>query len=176
MIRKALEKDVPAAAANYRELLTYEKENGTNSKWVLDLYPTRETAEKAWQAGTLYVLEEDGEICGSVILNQLQPAEYGPAPWHIPAAPEEVLVIHTLCIPPSRAGHGYGKQFVQFALALAAQQGCKAVRLDTWAGNKPAAALYTKMGFAYVGRANVLLQGVIPEEQIFFDHAVEAES
>ena len=76
MIRKALEKDVPAAAANYRELLTYEKENGTNSNWVLDLYPTRETAEKAWQAGTLYVLEEDGEICGSVILNQLQPAEY----------------------------------------------------------------------------------------------------
>ena len=34
-------------------------------------------------------------------------------------------------------------------------------------GQQAGGCLYTKMGFAYVGRANVLLQGVIPEEQIF---------
>lgn len=46
---------------------------------------------------------------------------------------------------------------------------CRAMRLDTYAGNKPAASLYTKLGFRYAGIASVMLQGLIPEEQIFFE-------
>ena len=69
MIRIATKADIPHVAATYCELLTYEQEHGTHSNWVLDVYPTEETAETAYQKNYLYVLEEEGTICCSAILN-----------------------------------------------------------------------------------------------------------
>ena len=169
MIRLAKAEDLDFVAESYVELLTFEQEHGRHSNWVLNVYPTRQTAQTSWEAGTLYVLWEDGQLCASMILNQVQPVDYAQIPWSIPAREEEVFVIHTLCIPPAKAGKGYGRQMVQYALEQAKARGCKAVRLDTYAGNEPAAAFYQKLGFRYAGRASVLFQGQIPEEQIFFE-------
>ena len=52
MIRIATKADIPHVAATYCELLTYEQEHGTHSNWVLDVYPTEETAETAFQRTT----------------------------------------------------------------------------------------------------------------------------
>ncbi len=172
MIRLAEAKDIDAVEQGYRELLIYERENGTSSNWVLDLYPVRATAENALKEGTLYVAEENGIICGSAVLNQYQPEGYKEGSWKYPAKDDKVLVIHTLCIPPSKAGKGLGKAFVKFSEELAAKRGYDAVRLDTWAGNTIAASLYTKMGFERAGGASVMLADVIPEEQIFFEKKV----
>lgn len=176
MIRLAAEKDINAVEQTYRELLTYELEHGSSSNWALDVYPTKKTAEKAMKERTLYVLTIGEEICASIILNQIQPEEYQRISWHYLAAADHILVIHTLCVPPEQAGKGYGKQMIRFAIEKAKDSGCKAIRLDTWAGNKPAAALYQKMGFHYAGTANIMLQGVIPEEQIFFEMGLEDEN
>ena len=62
---------------------------------------------------------------------------------------------------------------VRFAIQKAKKFGCEVIRLDTWAGNKPAAALYQKMGFLYAGKTHILLQGIIPEEQVFFKLKLE---
>lgn len=62
---------------------------------------------------------------------------------------------------------------VSFALEKAQRLGCKVVRLDTWAENHTAAALYEKMGFRLAGTAPMLLQGAIREQQIFFEREVE---
>lgn len=169
MIRKATKEDINAVAQSYRELLLYEKEHGGHSNWVLDVYPTITVAEKSHAEGTLYVLEEDGEICASMILNQFQPDGYTQIQWKYPASANEVLVIHTLCIPPSKAGKGIGKKMVDYALEKAKAMECKAMRLDTHAENEPAASLYKKFGFQYAGSADILLEGLIPEKQIFFE-------
>lgn len=169
MIRKATVADIDAVEQGYMELLTYEKENGGYSNWVLGVYPTRETAEKSCADGTLYVLVDGEELCASMILNKCQPEDYALIPWEYPAKDEETLVIHTLCVPPPKAGRGLGKAMVQYALEHAADMGCRVVRLDTFAGNEPAAALYKKFGFRYAGILHVMLQGLIPEEQIFFE-------
>ncbi len=169
MIRKAKARDIDAVEAGYNELLLYEKENGTSSNWVLNLYPVRATAENALKEGTLYVAEENGVICGSAVLNQFQPEEYKLGNWIYDAAEDKVLVIHTLCIPPSKKGKGIGTAFVKFAEALARAMGCTVMRFDTWAGNSAAKALYTKLGYRAAGGADVMLAGVIPEEQIFFE-------
>lgn len=173
MIRKAIIDDIDHIENSYTELLTYEKEHGTNSNWVLNVYPTRNTAQKAFEEDTLYVLEENGRICASMILNQTQPKEYAGLDWTYKAESREVLVLHTLCIPPSAAGRGYGRQMVGFTVELARKRGLKAVRLDTWEENKPAASLYTKMGFKFVGSADVMLSNLIPERQIFFELSLE---
>lgn len=176
MIRSATEQDIDAVERTYRELLTDESEQGSSSNWALDVYPTKETAEKAMKERTLYVLTVGEEICASMILNQIQPEEYQKIPWHYLAGADQILVIHTLCVPPRQAGKGYGKQMVRFAMEKARELRCKAIRLDTWAENKPAAMLYQNMGFRYAGTARILLQGVISEEQIFFEMGFEDEN
>ena len=120
----------------------------------------------AQAAGTLWVLEREGQVVASVILNHHQDDFYADIDWQYPALPEQVLVVHTLCIPPSLAGQGLGRECVSRIKQHAAAIGCAAIRLDTWAGNTPAAALYQKNGFVLRGSARVLFQGKIPEELI----------
>jgi ribosomal protein S18 acetylase RimI-like enzyme len=173
MIRVATNEDISEVAQTYRELLLYEKEHGGHSNWVLDVYPTKTVAEKSHAEGTLHVMEEDGEICASMILNQFQSEGYTQIPWKYPASAKEVLVLHTLCIPPSKAGKGIGKKMVDYALKRAREMDCKVMRLDTHIENVPAAGLYKKLGFQFAGSADVLLEGLIPEKQIFFEKKLE---
>lgn len=175
MVRKATIEDISAVVQSYQELFRYEAVHGSTTNWMDGLYPTKDTAEYAFAANTLYVLEATGAVCGSMILNQIQPHEYEKIDWAYPAEFTEVLVIHTLCICPSQSGKGYGRQIVSFALEKAQQLGYKAVRLDTWEGNHPAASLYESMGFHLAGAAPMCLHGVIQEQQIFLECEVKCD-
>ncbi len=169
MIRKADVKDIAEIGKTYTELLLHEAEQGGYSNWRLGVYPTEKTAEDAVARGTMFVLEEEGEICASMVLNQSQAAEYASIPWEYEAEPEEVLVIHTLCIPPSKAGRGYGKQMAAYAKKYALDMGLKVMRIDTFSGNEPAKGLYQKNGFRIAGYAHVLHEGVIEEELVYLE-------
>lgn len=160
MIRKATADDVLKVADSYKELKLYEKENVSFTNWALDGYPNLETAEKSFKNGTLFVLEENGELCASVILNHIQPCEHYKIMWKYDASDLETLTIHTLCVPPSKAGKGYGKKMVKFILDYAGTAGCKTVRLDTYEGNIPAQRFYEKLGFEYSGKALVDFEGI----------------
>lgn len=147
IFRPALITDLDAVERHYTELLTREAETGRSStNWSLGVYPTRQTAAAAQTAGTLWVLEREGQVVASVILNHHQDDFYADIDWQYPAPPEQVLVVHTLCIPPSLAGQGLGRECVSRIKQYAAATGCAAIRLDTWAGNTPAATLYQKTG------------------------------
>lgn len=175
MIRKATIGDISAVAQSYQELFRCEAAHGSTTNWVEGLYPTKGTAEQAFAENTLYVLEEAGTVCGSMVLNQIQPSEYGEIDWVYLAEPTKVLVIHTLCICPSQAGKGYGRQMVSFVLEKARKLDCNAVRLDTWEGNRPAASLYESMGFRLAGAAPMCLHGAIQEQQIFLEREVKCD-
>jgi ribosomal protein S18 acetylase RimI-like enzyme len=172
IIRKARASDIAKVGQSYTDLLLYERENGSTSNWVLGLYPTISVAETAFRSQTLYVLVVEDKVCGSMILNHLQPEEYQRVEWQYIGNEDEILVLHTLCIPPDCAGRGYGQKMVDYALNLALEQNLLALRLDTWEGNKPAAALYTKMGLRYAGTTHALFQGAIPCELIFFEKSI----
>lgn len=171
LFRPAAESDLDAIERHYTELLTHEAETGrSTTNWSLGVYPTRQTAAAALAAGTLWVLEREGEPVASVILNHHQDDFYATIGWQYPAPPEQVLVVHTLCIPPWYAGQGLGRECVSRIKQLAATMDCAVIRLDTWAGNIPAATLYQKNGFSLCGRAQVLFQGKIPEELVFLEY------
>ncbi len=120
----------------------------------------------------MYVLEEEGEICASMILNHFQAEEYKEINWIYPGEGEEILVIHTLCIPPQKAGRGYGQQMVDYAKEFARELGCKAIRIDTYAHNEPAKSLYKKNGFRIAGYYESLLEGLIKEELAFLEYKI----
>lgn len=172
MIQKAESTDITAVATSYLELFAYEAAHENHTNWLPGLYPSQSIAQAAFNNKTLYVLKENDIFCGSMILNHSQPAEYQAINWHFTADAEKILVLHTLCIPPSQKGKGYTKQLIEFALQNAVQTGCKALRLDTWKENLPATALYKKLGFRLAGSAPIVLQGLIPEQQIFFEKEV----
>lgn len=173
-IRKAMAKDIDIVAEIYDRILDNEERTGkVYTNWKKGLYPTKNDALAALDAGTLYVGEAEGKVLACVNLNHIQPPEYSKIRWSNDAEGNEVLVIHTLCIPPECAGKGFGRQFVEFSEKLAKEQGCRAVRLDTYEGNAPAASLYTKMGFTFVGSEDFNFQNVIMERLICFDKVIE---
>lgn len=154
MIRKAAWSDLDQVERCFTELLAYEQEHGVYTSWKLNIYPTRETAEKGLSEGSLYVMEQAGEICACVIASPNQPAKFDRIEWKYPARPDEAMVIHLLCVRPSKARRGIGKSMVQFIMEEARKTNCQAVRLDTGAQNTPARALYTQIGFEFAGDYN----------------------
>ncbi|MDD4842795.1 MAG: GNAT family N-acetyltransferase [Anaerotignum sp.] len=173
MIRKALKKDLNEVEAIYNEVLNYEAAQVSYTNWQKGLYPTRADGEKALAEGTLFVGEdENGRLYGCVILNHIQPKEYDNISWKISAQSNEVLVIHTLCIKPNCKGRGYGKEFVAFSEEYARQLKCKAIRLDTYEGNLPAIQLYSRLGFALVGKCLFHFQNVIWETLVCMEKEV----
>lgn len=174
MIRKALLQDIDQVEKGYTELLLHEREHGAYTVWELGVYPTRETAEKGFETGSLYVMERDGEILASIIANQIQPEEYGHIDWKYPARQDEVLVIHLLCVRPSKAGGGIGRAMVEFAIEEGKRQSCRVVRLDTGKQNKPAVHLYTKIGFQLAASSPMAIGGIIAhDDHLFFEYRIE---
>lgn len=164
MIRLAEENEIQAVGRIYDCILDWEAAHTNDTNWQKGMYPTERTAAEAWQKGTLYVAEEEGHICGTMILNHIQPFEYGKIPWKYPAEEMQVLVIHTLAVHPQCRGHGLAKKMVQFAEELAKKKDCFVIRLDTYVGNAPAMKLYQSMGYRLSGRTDFLFQGFLPEE------------
>lgn len=165
MIRKAIEADLPSVARIYEEILDQEEETGvTCTNWQRGKYPTQEHARQALEAGTLFVMEENGDLFGCVNLNGVQLPEYAAIPWSIQANEEQVMVIHTLCISPRWAGRGRAREFVLFCEEEARRQGKTAMRLDTWIENVPANALYPKLDYRLAGKTMFHFMGFVWEE------------
>ncbi len=175
MIRRAVERDIDAVERQYAELLAFEQAHGSRTNWKAGVYPTRAVAEQGVADGALYVMEEEGELRASMLLNHVQLDVYASIVWKYPADPEKVLVIHTLCVPPSQAGKGVGTRMVRFALEEAARRGCEVLRLDTWEHNEPAAHLYRRLGFREAGRASGVLEGLIAETLMFLEKRVRED-
>lgn len=165
MIRAATEADLPKIAQIYEEILDLEEQTGvTTTNWQRGKYPTQDSAREAFAAGTLYVMEEEGDLFGCVNLNGVQLPEYDAIPWSFAADRDQVMVIHTLCISPRWAGRGKAREFVDFCEAEARRQGKHVMRLDTWIKNTPANHLYPKLGYRLAGKTMFHFMGFVWEE------------
>lgn len=172
MIRKATKSDIESVCATYAELFAYEKIHGSTCHWVEGVYPTPAVASNAFEQGSLFVLENNGAICASMILNQNQAPEYANINWEIDAPPDKVLVIHTLCVPPSCSGRGYATQMLKFAIDFGRRLGCCVIRMDTYSGNEPAKQLYLNNGFKLSGKSEMMLNGVLKEELVCLERKI----
>ena len=69
----------------------------------------------AIEDGTLFVLEFDQKIVGSIVLNHHEEEAYKQVTWGIKAAEHEVLVVHTLVVHPNYMSRGLGQRLMEFA-------------------------------------------------------------
>ncbi|MBR2790407.1 MAG: GNAT family N-acetyltransferase [Eggerthellaceae bacterium] len=152
-IVKATPEQFPQVRAFYFAVIDGLADAEYGPGWEKDIYPAPEYLADAIGAGELYIGVDEGsrEIIAAMVLNHHCNEAYQGFPWPTEAAPDEVMVIHTLAVLPQHTGKGYAKQLVRFAIDVARTQRQKAIRLDVLAGNVPAERLYTALGFVYLG-------------------------
>lgn len=165
MIRKATAADISAVNAIYEALLDREEQGLLTTGWTRGVYPTEQTARDALAAGTLHVLADGGRVVAAAKIDQQQMAQYAQCPWRYEAAPEQVLVLHTLVVAPDVKGKGCGTAFVGFYEQLARETGRPYLRIDTNARNTPARTLYAKLGYTEAGIVAGTFNG-IPDVQL----------
>lgn len=146
MIRKGTKADLEKVIAIYDEILTGEENGLTTIGWKRGMYPTPEVAEGGLERGELFVIEDNGEIVGSMILNKKQDDEYALGTWQYDAKEDEVMVLHTFTVSPSHAKKGYGTKLFEFYENYARDNGCKYLRFSTRGTNSTARSFYKKQG------------------------------
>lgn len=158
MIRQARPEDLDAVEALYGAVQDVEAARGfCYTKWRRGFYPTRETAQRAMEAGELYIDVEEGCVLAAVVVNGRQSPEYAQCPWKFPAEAAEVGVLHTLCVHPKAQRQGRAGALVRYAEQLCREQGKRVMRLDTRVGNLPGRRLYPALGFREAGQVQIPL-------------------
>lgn len=160
IIRKAGERDISRVAEIYEEIHTEEERGNITVGWKRGIYPTESTARAALFRDDLYVIENDGVVVGSAIINREQPPAYEMAQWSFPFDSSDVLVLHTLTVSPEYFGRGYGKSMVKFYEKLAENLGALCLRLDTNVKNTVARRMYESMGYAEKGVVPCIFNGI----------------
>lgn len=170
IIRKAEARDLDAIESIYNKIFSKEEESGkVTTGWERGIYPRRETAEAALKRNDMFVMEDDGYIVGSGIINKEQVDVYEKAKWKFAAKDSEVMVLHTLVIDPDKSGMGYGKRFVDFYEDYAREKGCKYLRMDTNERNKPARSLYKSLAFDEIDCLSCIFNGLEGVNLILFE-------
>jgi ribosomal protein S18 acetylase RimI-like enzyme len=144
-LRKAEERDLPGIHSLYQLAAEWLKEQGIR-QWDTDVYPTYETARKAWEDGHLFCVGDNP--VATMILNDIQPRQYGGINWRHRG---RALVIHTLVVHPEHTGQGLGRRILQYAERQAAEGRYDCIRIDVFPGNAAAMNLYQTYGFTYAG-------------------------
>ena len=176
MIKKAVIRDLDAVDCLYQEIHDAEEAGLITTGWIRAIYPVRATAEAALKRDDLFVLEEDGLILGSGIINQLQVDVYKGAPWKYQVSDEQVCVLHTLVISPAARGKGYGRAFIRFYEAYAFRNRCFELRIDTNERNLAARAMYSRYGYQEIGIVPTTFNGIPGVNLVLLEKHIRNES
>lgn len=150
LFKKANLEDFHRIKHFYWDLIDEMSDQNDKIGWKKGIYPTDSFLQESLDRGELFVLEEGGGLCASVILNSACNEGYAGVTWSIECGENEILVPHALAVSPSRQGKGIGRYFMEEILKLAKMEKEKEVRLDILGTNTVAERLYTGCGFRFV--------------------------
>ncbi len=160
-IRKAVYRDISKMVQIYDHILDSEERGQSITGWIRGIYPTKQTALDALDAGELFVMLQDETVVAAAKINHIQVPEYKDASWTYPDAPEEqIMVLHTLVVDPACSGKGYGSEFVRFYEEYALEHHCPYLRMDTNARNLAARRLYEHLGYLEAGIVSCVFNGI----------------
>ena len=159
-IRKSHEKDIDQIEAIYDRILAEEESWNAMIGWVRGIYPTRNTAEESHKRNNLYVMEDNGTVVATAIINQIQVPEYRLANWKHRVSDDNIMVLHTLIVDPEQKAKGYGKAFVAYYEDYARRNNCHELRMDTNIINSRARRMYANLGYDEVGVVDCVFNGI----------------
>jgi ribosomal protein S18 acetylase RimI-like enzyme len=114
-----------------------------------EIYPDEKTIRNDIEKQQLYLLEDEGRVCGVIVLNGFQEPQYKSIDWKFQG---KTLVVHRLAIEPARQRKGYATMLMRFAHKLAKERHYENIRLDAFTHNPATVGLYEKLGYRMAGR------------------------
>lgn len=167
-IARATPADFAAVWQLYADVCAQDPHDPYGAHWVYGVYPSEDDIRSHIDKGQLYVGRDEGHIVAAMAVVPHDDPEYADVPWPTPATPDEVAVIHLLCVHPSMRGRHMGAELVQEALRLAREAGKRVVHLDVYPGNLAASRIYLEAGFVLVGTFEVFYEdtGTMPFEML----------
>ena len=175
MIRKAFLSDLDAVVNIYDEIHRAEEDGIISIGWKRGVYPVKATAEAALKRNDLFVLEIDGVIFGSGVINKIQVDTYAKARWEHEADADHVCVLHTLTISPRAGRRGLGKQFISFYEAFARENDCFELRIDTNERNLVARKMYKKLGYKEITILPTVFNGIPDVNLVLMEKHLDRE-
>lgn len=154
----------------YYQLIDNMENDPYSPLWKKNIYPENAAIKRAIENGWLYVMEDNGEIIGSMVINSEYTEGYEKVCWSMEANGEEISVIHLLGIAKSARGKGAGSRLVQGAIDICRSMGKKTIRLDAVGQNKPAQHLYEKMGFSNRGAMQLYYEDTGLTDFVMYDY------
>lgn len=165
VIREATKKDIDSIEKIYNNIHDIEEKGLTEIGWIRNVYPTKKTAENALNRKDLFVVEDNGKIVASAVINQIQVNEYKRVNWKYNAKDNEIMVLHCLAVDPCQENKGYGKALIAFYEDYAVLHNCFMLRMDTNVRNTRARNLYKKLEYEEIGIVKCEFNG-IPNVQL----------
>lgn len=164
-IEKASQSHLDALAEFYDMVTDHLEATVNYPKWTKEVYPGRESIQRAIEGGVQYICTWEGKTVGAFILNRDPQGNYAAGEWKKEVPEGEYMVIHTLAVSPDCARQGIGRLMIDYAIDCARAGGCRTIRLDVVPDNIPARKLYEKAGFTFAGEKD--LERDIPEIPLF---------
>jgi ribosomal protein S18 acetylase RimI-like enzyme len=153
-----MEKDVDVLAQLYDDINDYLAATLNYPGWIKGVYPTRKDAVDGINEGCLFIISENDEIIGSMILRHKPEPAYMKASWQAVLDYEKVLVIYTFVVKPQKLKQGIGRRMLEFAEQYGKETMMKALRLDVYENNIPAIRLYEKCGYQFIDTVSLGLE------------------
>lgn len=142
--------DFPKIAAYYRFVIDNTENMAACCRWIYGLHPTDALLQGYINDGAMYYTERNGEILSAAAVTMRQGDEYHLDCWGAALSDEQVAAVHILGVNPRYPRQGIAKDTMAAIERLAAENGKRAIRLDSLLTNKPAHAMYRSIGFSIV--------------------------
>ncbi len=151
-IRKTDARDLDSIIAIFAEA------RGTMAKLGIDQwqdgYPTREIAEEDIALSRSYLVEIDGEVCATFVLQLGGDKNYDVierGEWLSGNENCDYLAIHRVAIAVKTRGRGVAERIMSYAADFARERGLSSLRIDTHEGNVVMRQMLEKNKFTYCG-------------------------
>ena len=113
-------------------------------------YPSRQAFEKDVERQELYILENDGNFIGSIVISTFKDLIYDQIEW-ITENDAPSIYLHRLAVHPQYQGQGNAQKLMDFAENRAKKDGFQSVRLDTFSQNMRNQRFYEQRGYQKLG-------------------------
>lgn len=143
MVRKATEKDIPAAMELFTAAKSIMRSDGNSTQWG-DGYPDAGIVRTDISMGGAHIIEQDGKPVAYFALLPSPEPTYSSidGKWLDDSSPYHV--IHRIASTPE--SHGVFRRIIEYALSVSGN-----LRIDTHRDNRIMRRLIEKAGFSYCG-------------------------
>jgi len=148
MIRLAKNEEIDQILAITRACAHKMSANGI-FQWNED-YPSREAFEHDLKRKELYVLENDGNLMGCIVISTFKDLIYNDVQW-LTENDKPSIYIHRLAVHPDNQGQGNAQKLMVFAENWAKKGDFQSVRLDTFSQNIRNNRFYEQRGYHKLG-------------------------